>query len=565
MIAQGVRSPNVKRRSGQQASHSPQSQYRMPARTGSVSPMTSPPTGGATPSTPAVPYLAHRGTSTPSTLEPRHPQDQSPNVRSAGSLTGQACPDRRMSKDGTLSARDGLKAPPTPRRNTGNTPRMPKRTPRLSPRCSWVNGPGPFNRKVLAEEEEKRRRRMSGEAGDLSRSASGSIEGSGGNARSSGYPVVAPPMPVAQLANGVEEHAPRPMPCLSGSTTPTDGGEGVPHTLLSRLRENPVLQVQDSRIMRMIGKRSVLKHHINDINGMNGTNGINCANGIHAINGSSENTVARSKGRAFRCPVNGSVDKDIVECSATTASARGDASKGVMPPLRPQTSCQASQEPRGESGGKRIEASQSVIPNTDGDGVQEPEPEKTGLEGSGSLAARAAAAVEKLKPAVETLEEHKAAYPESPRNCVADGVTDDSFDAAIVWPGMSSEKEEPGAQEAAKPPAAPEAPAREELKDVPKHHLPSASGADASQTAWAQPDAPLLQNEAGSVVVPQTWRFVPPPPEQAPKPSYEKEPWAQEAEKATLPAAVRQVALSADAAWLSYAAGMHSPADHRRT
>ena len=49
-----------------------------------------------------------------------------------------------------------------------------------------------------------------------------------------GYPVVAPPMPVqllawpawshatqscgqvAQLANGVEEHAPRPMPCLSG-------------------------------------------------------------------------------------------------------------------------------------------------------------------------------------------------------------------------------------------------------------------------------------------------------------------------------------------------------------
>eukprot|EP00435_Cladocopium_sp_Y103_P063823 s641_g25.t1 len=119
--------------------------------------------------------------------------------------------------------------------------------------------PGPTgpNRKVQEEEEKRRRLRPEAEDPSMGRSASGSqMEGLHLEARPSatqvaGYPVVQPPAGAGQ---------PRcPGASVSGSTTPTDGGEGVPFTLLSRLRNNPVLQVQDSRIMRLIGKRSVLK------------------------------------------------------------------------------------------------------------------------------------------------------------------------------------------------------------------------------------------------------------------------------------------------------------------
>eukprot|EP00439_Symbiodinium_sp_Y106_P055839 s71_g7.t2 len=66
---------------------------------------------------------------------------------------------------------------------------------------------------------------------------------------------------------------------ISSSTTPTDGGaEGATLSLYSRLRGNSLLQAPDSRIMRLIGKRSVLRAH----------------NGAQA-------EVVRSKAKPYRC------------------------------------------------------------------------------------------------------------------------------------------------------------------------------------------------------------------------------------------------------------------------
>ncbi|CAK9014750.1 unnamed protein product [Durusdinium trenchii] len=443
MMAQGQRSPPLaaKRRSGPvQAVHSPPSQSRVP-RGATASPLNSPPVGGATTSV-------------------RVFQDHIPNARSAGSLVGNVPPlDRRRKEGGEncqTSATLGGKT----------TPRMPKKTPRMaSPRSSWANGAGPCG-KVLTDEEEKRRRRPAEVPPvdlKLRRSASGSLmEGvSDSRANASGaYPVVKPPLSATR--SGAESATTGTFTSFSGSTTPlTEGGEGVPSTLLSRLRNNPVLQVQDSRIMQLIGKRSVLK----------------------------TGQAGRSKARSTPSDDKEELDtEEVVETVETTPFAPGD-----RPRKRASHAAGASQAP----------------------------------------------------PGVDPQEElqRKVTNHDSPRNCVADhvAVMDDSADSAIVWPGMPKEEErlepEPREQPSEQPSAGRTPPDKAESMEleslpveVPVQTPPAAVASVAPAPAQPAPEHAariptphvLLQNEAGSLVVPQTWRFVLPPPEQAPKPAYEK-------------------------------------------
>eukprot|EP00913_Durusdinium_trenchii_P020313 g19084.t1 len=376
----GQRSPPLaaKRRSGPvQAVHSPPSQSRVP-RGATASPLNSPPVGGATTSV-------------------RVFQDHIPNARSAGSLVGNVPPlDRRRKED--LS-------------HTGRQDDAPD---------AQEDAAHGFAAELLGQ----RCRTLPAEVPPvdlkLRRSASGSLmEGvSDSRANASGaYPVVKPPLSATR--SGAESATTGTFTSFSGSTTPlTEGGEGVPSTLLSRLRNNPVLQVQDSRIMQLIGKRtwSVLK----------------------------TGQAGRSKARSTPSDDKEELDtEEVVETVETTPFAPGD-----RPRKRASHAAGASQAP----------------------------------------------------PGVDPQEElqRKVTNHDSPRNCVADhvAVMDDSADSAIVWPGMPKEEEcfsvsvpvqTPPAAVASVAPA-PAQPAPEHAARIPTPHV-------------------LLQNEAGSLVVPQTWRF----------------------------------------------------------
>lgn len=445
-ISQGVRAA-PKRKSGQghglqgpSGSHSPPSQHRVPVRNVLVSPIGSPPLGGAI--TPLVAEVADRSL-----------KEQPHAVRSAGSLMGNV-PDRRTLA--VASAKSDGKAPPTPR---GKTPRMPKKTPRLSPRGSWVNGPGPTgpNRKVQEEEEKRRRLRPEAEDPSMGRSASGSqMEGLHLEARPSatqvaGYPVVQPPAGAGQ---------PRcPGASVSGSTTPTDGGEGVPFTLLSRLRNNPVLQVQDSRIMRLIGKRSVLK-----------------SNGeIQSVRAKPNLGLGTSRQSPAEDLQGTSVDEPEKKARPAVAVAVEPAVEGQ--PLEPVRDVRAEHAKDADAHGKVIQQ-------------------------------------------------------DSPRNHVLpEALPAELADAGpIVWPGAVAEAE--AEAEECEPVPEPAVPVERQRRPADVSHAappaeevpvytPARAG-PATTATEATPEMPLLQNEAGSLVVPQTWRFVPPPPEQAPKPCYDK-------------------------------------------
>lgn len=434
-MSQGVRAA-PKRKSGQghgvgPGSHSPPSQHRVPARNVLVSPIGSPPLGGAT--TPLVAQIADRSL-----------KEQPHAVRSAGSLMGNV-PDRRPLAAVASTKSDG-KAPPTPR---GKTPRLPKKTPRLSPRPSWVNGPGPSNRKVLEEEEKRRRLRPEvNEDPNMRRSASGSqMEGLQLEARPSatqvtGYPVVQPP----------EAAHPRyPGASVSGSTTPTDGGEGVPFTLLSRLRNNPMLQVQDSRIMRLIGKRSVLKS-----------------------NGEIQSVRAK--------PSLGGSRQNPAELQATSENCFEPEENKARPAVAVAVAVEAAEAAEAASGPPRDE-----LPR----------------EGEHEKDANAHC---------------KVPQQDSPRNHVLPEAELAADAGPIVWPGAEAEESEPVPE--------PAVPVERQRRKADVSHVEAAAEvpvpARAGSAASATPEMPLLQNEAGSLVVPQTWRFVPPPPEQAPKPCYDK-------------------------------------------
>lgn len=542
------------------ASHSPPGHYRLTGRGASVSPLSSPPTGGATPSTPAVPY---GGAITPATA-PCH-DEHSPNIRIRSYGSASSLHHGRIGNQINVNLAKAL--PPTPRRQT---PRMPKRTPRLSPRSSLVNSVASYGRR-MSDEEEKRRRRATATAGaeaavagsydavSIRRSSSGSRFDGGGvpDVRSvpciaRGYPVVTPPTAVP-VVNGVSELQQRaPLTTLSGSTTPTDGGaEGGALSLYSRLRGNSLLQAPDSRIMRLIGKRSVLRAH----------------NGAQA-------EVVRSKAKPYRCMAAVvSSDKEGGEASpkppatavrivreSTSVGSRlvrqPPAAVLQKPVLEGLESNAAQANGLVEAPKEEVRSESKAVP---ADPVaEEPGWSEKATQGSKegpieSLAQRAAAAVaEEREPAPEPVSEGKPkAYPESPRNYVAATIIggDPDGDGAIVWPGASRLEEEhkPEAHSIGTPESPPPKVPQEEFPPAP---VSEAVAALHAATTWPLPaDLPLLQNEAGSVVAPQTWRFVPPPPDQAPKPpvSPRKQPFTSSWNEATVTESSSLVEKVADA------------------
>lgn len=388
-------------------------------------------------------------------------------MRSSGSLVGNVPLDRRP-------AFGSSQAPPTPR---GKTPRMPKKTPRMSPRSS-LNGPP--TRKVLTDEEEKRRRLRSEakEDGTLARSASGSqMEGVSEAKVVSGYPVVTPPKAAGtHTASGESGSVPSRTlgSSVSGSTTPTDGGEGIPFTLLSRLRNNPVLQVQDSRIMRLIGKRSVLK----------------------AQNGEIPTAVAyRSKGPLTR---SGDSSEDVQDLSKEDVEPRPmveAVASGPTPKLVPEDLRAKVTNLNSPRNHVDVSESKALDPPEDPQRIEE-----TSVNQSSNSAIVWPGACEEGSAEPETISKEPLEEPPVPD--VTEGVS-----AGGPLPAVPVERPEDGMTS-----TIPE--------EVPVKPPPVASGPAKGAGLDTSAEMPLLQNEAGSLVVPQTWRFVPPPPEQAPKPSY---------------------------------------------
>eukprot|EP00435_Cladocopium_sp_Y103_P035294 s2539_g9.t1 len=126
----------------------------------------------------------------------------------------------------------------------------------------------------------------------------------------------------------------------------------------------------------------------------------------------------------------------------------------------------------------------------------------------------------------------KVIQQDSPRNHVLpEALPAELADAGpIVWPGAVAEAE--AEAEECEPVPEPAVPVERQRRPADVSHAappaeevpvytPARAG-PATTATEATPEMPLLQNEAGSLVVPQTWRFVPPPPEQAPKPCYDK-------------------------------------------
>eukprot|EP00434_Breviolum_minutum_P015899 symbB.v1.2.014012.t2/scaffold1012.1/size144332/5 len=133
--------------------------------------------------------------------------------------------------------------------------------------------------------------------------------------------------------------------------------------------------------------------------------------------------------------------------------------------------------------------------------------------------------------------------PEDPQR-IEETSVNQSSNSAIVWPGAYEEGsaepetiskeplEEPpvpdvteGVSAGGPLPAVPVERPEDGMtstipEEVPVKPAAVASGPAKGAGLDTSAEMPLLQNEAGSLVVPQTWRFVPPPPEQAPKPSY---------------------------------------------
>jgi len=142
---------------------------------------------------------------------------------------------------------------------------------------------------------------------------------------------------------------------------------------------------------------------------------------------------------------------------------------------------------------------------------------------------------------VDVSESKELDPPEDPQR-IEETSVNQSLTSAIIWPGAEevAEPEKAISKEPLEEPPVPDIaeeasaggplPAvlveRQRPEDVTTSKIPEevkpatvASG-PAGAGLDTSAEMPLLQNEAGSLVVPQTWRFVPPPPEQAPKPSY---------------------------------------------
>jgi len=100
-------------------------------------------------------------------------------------------------------------------------------------------------------------------------------------------------------------------------------------------------------------------------------------------------------------------------------------------------------------------------------------------------------------------------------------VSEDGSAGAIIWPGAAARQAGQAKIQAGYPveidPDTSSA-TRPVGQDSPAQALLGLSGGCAA-VPW-----PMLQNEAGSLVMPETWRYVPPPPDQLPQPPRPPEP-----------------------------------------
>jgi len=586
-----------------------QSHARSQARAVSLSPTSSPPAGGATPTAGGAGFLISasagedgsgprmRRSSTASSLVLNPSEKLRPRSKSSGGrqMKVSAATDAVVAEAAAKAAkgsppkafrvlpgRFSAEAPPTPRRQT---PRAPKRTPRLSPRA-FGSGIGGVGNRLQIDQEERRRKRSSANImaevtisshheTALRRSASAqfSDETTGEEPLASACPVIAPPAPsggsgmgpVAVTCGDSDASANQQAKSLSGTTTPTDGG-GETSSVIQVQRRLLVSQAQaDSRVMRLIGKRSVLRTS-------NGAPGPEVAQ--------------RHRGKQQRYPqavpvtapaTPGSTSSSVASPSALEASPKtsgrvlgqaklkseGLQASGITGHASECLTEAISSSPSVDRTGNLV-ASTNSCSFTNPASVTEGTLSKP-LHQDTSLAARASALVaeavadsrvlngikDKQSPidvravgsrcqSTQELEEEKEEFREQHSKnetgelkeamqgeqpleataATASVLLEDGSIGAIIWPGASA--------------------AAKEADQAKIHHgypvetgpgTTSATGAVDENTsakamvvdcgAIAGGNAavpwPLLQNEAGSLVVPQTWRYVPPPPDQLPQ------------------------------------------------
>eukprot|EP00931_Biecheleriopsis_adriatica_P019414 TRINITY_DN13235_c0_g1_i1.p1 TRINITY_DN13235_c0_g1~~TRINITY_DN13235_c0_g1_i1.p1 ORF type:complete len:809 (+),score=181.58 TRINITY_DN13235_c0_g1_i1:149-2575(+) len=643
MLATGSRIPGRRRPSQvllQNSIQSPQSHSRQIVRAASVSPTNSPPAGGATPTVPttisglaacaataqvtgvstvptptcggassedsAAGTFMRRSSTTNSLHSSTHDRPRR-RSKSNGGRDAKAATDAILAEAAARSSKGSppkafrvlpgrFSAPPTPRRQT---PRAPKRTPRLSPRCTLITSSGIGSRLHGDHQEDRRRRRatalsvaavaeVAAVSSTLQRSSSeylpADVAGGESQLLPSGYPVIQPPTSSVNLQLGEGDHQgvqPSHM-SLSGTTTPTEGGADASSvSMVTRQRGSNGAQAPDSRIMRLIGKRSVLR----------------------TSNGAPGPEVGRQRGKQQRWPP--TITAGAVPQAGREGSPKAlQSSLGISSPAsgsRParragQPSFSASAAPIScytePAGGDEAVAGSSIAelsteipspsvandrarrdvladacsfttaPAPSGPGVSPPAKQQ-----DASLAARASAAVAEaaaaaerefangsLKAKPDEVQDGSAIIIDS-RGCPGNQVSSllvsrasgeeelkRSEDAAhepeaaqltsssqsgaaeaIIWPGTGVQVEVKGSDQAVPVSVV----SGDDLPDngsgVPVYTPASAGGSQGPpgypvELPWPLPFDVLLQNEAGSLVVPQTWRYVPPPPEQAPQP-----------------------------------------------
>lgn len=477
----------------------------------------------------------------------------------------------------------GPEAPPTPRRQT---PRAPKRTPRLSPRCtlsaSHVGG------RLQVDQDDRRRRRATAitsaevspsyHDANLRRSASSFLMGEGAGLPA-GYPTVTPPssssrevlsapngttnlIDTADLAGGHQSAL-----TMSGTTTPTDcGGEQQLGVLFARARA----QAPDSRIMRLIGKRSVLRtsngapgpevaqqrHHrarqrcmlpAAAASGGGLASGSTSSSSVAAPCAASPEAAATSakmeavlsqpatwSSRALRCsgaqsssaseiPVLGSSGTESffggghsfdageeVEREEASLAARAFA-------VVAEVTAQVDRAKAESSGPKNQTTSHRESGEQDEADLQQAGQAEADLESAGQVEVELEAAPADQQASTSAAQDnHHSLQQQQP----ADGA-----EGAIIWPGASValKSETEAARFAPTSAAGPEERAAQyrEQSDAAKGAAvqeeidPSAGGKDPAFTGVVPYiSGPLLLNEVGSLVVPQTWRYVPAPAEQ---------------------------------------------------
>jgi len=482
-------------------------------------------------------------------------------------------------------------APPTPRR--------PTRTPRLSPRVGLVTG-SQGNRLLTAGQDDRRRRRASAtdvnvavalfepplrrsSSAYLSESAAGQLTGTQSQEGRvpKGFPMVAPPVPTVGQAfvdNGADcDHpaAQNSLHSLSGTTTPTEGGgdnTSLSQSNRAKSAAGSAQQAPDSRIMRLIGKRSVIARSL-------------------TASEASLVSITQPKGRLkqrFQGTSEGMVSRSVPYGGAALAPENAHSPKLTARPLTRQSVTQTlASEPTLQASAVSIALAmrQSSISRTEA-AIEEALPKSYGStpktssgavvlptspDKDSSLAARATAAVADAKmqaahgaetapiqtPAVEgdsgdelhgsvalpTLQREEESNLDGDEYSQASDHTEAELDIsnayrptpvktesagdlghAIIWHGCSSVGAAGGAEQAYQSGAFAHQTAEPQRSPPFEAAVTSCFVGEVAQPSpqhgvqhWLPPELPLLQNEAGSLVVPQTWRYVPPPLECQPR------------------------------------------------